>query len=176
MTLRKLIAEVQDWQTKQASQLFSELCERVLDYEDKSDWTWTGIAGVVNQDTGERFGRHGCKLLQDALLAAGEGLWVSQISAGMPLNDAEIRAVLRHLDNVGVVPGARFIADAVLRQISVLEKHNITTTVEEVARVQASMKLALYVEAQIDKKQDQLNTYKEAMNLWDGNPDTEPSF
>ena len=176
MTLQKLIAEVQDWQTKQASQLFSELSQRVVNYEDRSDWTWKGIAGVVNQATGERFGRPGCKLLQDALLAAGEGLWVSQISAGMPLNDAEIQSVLRYLDHVGAVPGARFIADAVLRQISVLEKHNITTTVEEIAQVQASMRLNLYVEAQIDKRQDQLNTYKEALQLWDGNPDTEPEF
>lgn len=140
MTLQELIAEVRDWQTKQASQLFSDLSERVLDYEDKSDWTWKGIAGVVNQHTGERFGRHGCKLLQDALLAAGEGLWVSQISAGMPLNDSEIQGVLRYLDATGVVPGARFIADAVLRKISVLEQSNITTTVDEVAQVQASMK------------------------------------
>lgn len=172
MTLQELIAEVQDWQTKQASQLFSDLSARVLDYEDESDWTWKGIAGVVNQDTGERFGRHGCKLLQDALLAAGEGLWVSQISSGMPLTDPEIQGVLRYLDEAGSIPGARFIADAVLRKISVLEQNNITTTVEEVAQVQASMKHEQRQQALLAQGANVWNTFVNAVeNLQVHDPD-----
>lgn len=168
MTLQELIAEVQDWQTKQASQLFSDLSERVLNYEDKSDWTWKGIAGVVNQDTGERFGRHGCKLLQDALLVAGEGLWVSQISAGMPLNDPEIQAVLRHLDHVGSVPGARFIADAVLRQISALEKHNISATEAEIEDAKQSLLLEERKQQLITDGANRWNRFVEAVGNWDG--------
>lgn len=174
-SLADLIRKILGWESLSSEDLFSRLSQKNIPYEDRSDWTWKGIAAVVNQDTGERFGREGCKRLQDALLAAGEGLWVSQISAGMPLTDPEIQGVLRYLDQIGAVPGARFIADAVLRQISLLEKHNITTTLEEVAQVQASMKLDLYKESQIDKYQDRLQAYREAMTVYDGTG-PEPEF
>lgn len=175
-TLADLIRMTPDWSALPPETLFAKLSQRDIPYRDDQDWTWKGIAAVVDLDTGMRFGREGCKRLQDALLAAGEGLWVSQISAGMQLTDPEIQGVLRHLDQSGVVPGARHIADAVLRKISQLEQSNITTTPEEVAKVQASMKLDLYKQAKIDVKQDQLNCYKVAMDLWDGTPETEPEF
>jgi hypothetical protein len=75
-----------------------------------------------------------------------------------------------------MVPGAKHVADAVHRMISVLEKNNITTTPDEVGEVQAAMLLELYKTSKIDQKQDQLQAYREAMNVWDGNPATEPEF
>lgn len=174
-TLESLIKQIDGWNLKSAQDVLNILQIKNIQYEDKTDWTWKGIAGVVNKDTGERLGRDGCKRLQDALLAAGEQLWVSQISAGMPLNDPEIQGVLRYLDQTGAVPGARFIADAVLRQISVLEQNNIVTTLEEVTQVLTLMKLDLYKQSKIDAKQDQLQAYREAMTIWNGT-DPEPEF
>ena len=138
--LPQLIQAIPNWQTESPVTLFAELSEATILYEDRRDWTWKGIADVINPETGTRFGREGCKKLQDALVTAGEELWVSQICAGLPLNDSEIQAVLRYLDIVGIVPGARHVANAVHRMISVLEQNNITTTVEEIAQVQASLK------------------------------------
>ena len=174
-TLADLISAIPDWGSLTPQSLFSILVEKNIPYRDDTNWTWKGIASVVDHDTGSRFGREGCKRLQDALKAAGEELWVSQISAGMPLTDPEIQGVLRHLDQIGAVPGARHIADAVMRDISQLEQASITTTPEEVAQVQASMKLDLYKQSKIDLRQDQLNCYKVAMDLWDGTG-TEPEF
>lgn len=174
-TLQTLISNISDWQTLSPDEILATLSARTILFRDDGNWTWKGIAAVIDQDTGHRFGREGCKRLQDALKAAGEELWVSQISAGMPLTDPEIQGVLRYLDQVGAVPGARHIADAVLRNVSPLEQANITTTPEEVAQVQASMKLDLYKQAKIDVKQDQLNCYRVAMDLWDGTG-PEPEF
>jgi predicted dienelactone hydrolase len=174
--LNQLIQAIPDWQTKSPVTLFAELSEATILYEDRRDWTWKGIADVINPETGIRFGREGCKKLQDALLAAGEELWVSQICAGLPLNDPEIQAVLRYLDSVGAVPGARHVANAVYRMISALEQNNITTTPEGVAEAQAELLLELYKNSKIDEKQDQLQAYREAMNVWDGTPETEPRF
>lgn len=175
MNLEKLIESVDNWQEKSAAQILTDLSERTILYKDDADWTWKGIAAVVDQDTGLRFGREGCKRLQDALKAAGEELWVSQISAGMQLTDPEIQGALRHLDAAGVVPGARHIADAVLRQISPLEQNGIVTTADKIAQVQVAMKLARYKQAKIDAKQDQLQAYRENMTAWNG-IDPEPRF
>ena len=174
--LPKLIQAIPNWQTKSPVTLFAELSEATILYEDRRDWTWKGIADVINPETGTRFGREGCKKLQDALIAAGEELWVSRICAGLPLNDSEIQAVLRYLDSVGAVPGAKYVANAVHRMISALEQNNITTTQEEVGEVQAKLLLELYKQTKIDEKQDQLQAYREAMNVWDGNPATEPEL
>lgn len=174
--LPQLIQTITDWQTKSPATLFAELSEATILYEDRRDWTWKGIADVPIPETGARFGREGCKKLQDALKAAGEELWVSQISSGMPLTDPEIQATLRYLDSVGVIPGARHVANAVRRMVSALEYNNIAAIAEQVAEAQAGLLLELYKQAKIDARQDQIQTYREALTVWDGNPATEPSF
>lgn len=171
-----LIQTITDWQTKSPATLFAELSEATILYEDHSDWTWKGIVNVPIPETGTSFGREGCKKLQNALKGNGEELWVSQISVGMPLTDPEIQATLRFLDASGVVPGAKHVADSVHRMISVLEQNNITTTQEEVGEVQAKLLLELYKTSKIDEKQDQLQAYREAMTVWNGDPATEPEF
>lgn len=173
-TLADLILATPDWDSLSSGALFSILSEKNIPYRDDTEWTWKGIASVVNQDTDERFGRHGCKLLQDAMKAAGEELWVSQISAGMPLTDPEIQGVLRYLDHVGAVPGARFVADAVLRQISVLEKHNIIATEAEIEDAKQSLLLEDRKRQLIATEALRWNRFCNAVDAWDGNPQTEP--
>lgn len=167
-TLADLILATPDWDSLSSGALFSILSEKNIPYRDDTEWTWKGIASVVNQDTGERFGRHGCKLLQDAMKAAGEELWVSQISAGMPLTDPEIQGVLRYLDHVGAVPGARFVADAVLRQISALEKHNISITEAEIEDAKQSLLLEESKQRLMTANAERWNRFVEAVGNWDG--------
>jgi hypothetical protein len=174
--LKQLIQTIPDWKTKSSEVLFTELFEPSVLFQDHSEWTWKGISRVVIPENNTMFGREGCKKLQDALKAAGEELWISQISVGMPLTDPEIQGTLRYLDAVGFVPGARHVADAVNRMISVLEQNNITTTPEEVGEVQAKLLLELYKQLKTDHAQDYTQAYREAMNVWDGNPETEPEF
>jgi len=60
--------------------------------------------------------------------------------------------------------------------ISPLEQNNIATTLEDVAKVHFQLILDQYRNSKIDEKQDQLQAYREAMAIWDGNPATEPRF
>lgn len=170
-----LIQAIPDWDLMSSSQVFEVLSAKTIQYRDDSEWTWQGIGLVIVQETGQRFGRDGCKKLQDALLAAGELLWVSQISAGMSLTDAEIQGVLRHLDQTGVVPGARHVADAVLRKINLLEQHGITTTLEAVAEAQSYLKIKKYCKGKVDHYENRLIAYREKMDIYDGTG-PEPDF
>lgn len=169
-----LINSIPDWDTMPPEALFAKLSQRDIPYRDDRPWTWQGI-GLVVTETGQRFGRDGCKKLQDALLAAGELLWVSQISAGMSLTDAEIQGVLRHLDQTGVVPGARHVADAVLRKINLLEQHGITTTLEAVAEAQSYLKIKKYCKEKVDHYENRLIAYREKMDIYNGTG-KEPEF
>ena len=176
MTLSQLITALTDWTARSPESIYAELSDPSIQFVDQQDWTWKGIATVIVPETGQRFGASGCKLLQDVLLATGQQWLVPQLSSGLPLHDPEIQAFLRSLHDSGMVPGAKHVADAVHRMISVLEQNNITTTPEEVGEVQAKLLLELYRTSKIDEKQDQLQAYREAMNVWDGNPATEPEF
>lgn len=168
MTLEALIKDISGWQSATSEDIFEKLSAKDIVYRDDEDWTWKGIAGVINKDTGHRFGREGCKQLQNALKAAGEELWISQISAGMPLTDNEIQGILLYLDTAGLVPGARYIAYAVLRNESLLEKHNLETTLDEITQTLKKMKFELYKQSKIDSAQDRVIAYREAMMVYNG--------
>ena len=174
--IKQLIQAIPDWKTKSPEILFAELSEPKLLFQDHSDWTWKGISRVFIPENNTMFGREGCKKLQDALKNAGEELWISQISVGMPLTDPEIQGTLRYLDSLGIVPGARHVADAVHRMISELEQHSIVITQEEVAEIQASLLFELYIKSKLDELQDKMHAYRIAMSNWDGDPETEPEF
>lgn len=52
----------------------------------------------------------------------------------------------------------------------------VIAIVEQITQLDAATKLANYRRQQIDQLQDKLQAYREALTVWDGNPDTEPSF
>lgn len=52
----------------------------------------------------------------------------------------------------------------------------VIAIVAEMAQLDAATKLANYRRKQIDDLQDRLQAYREALTVWDGNPDTEPEF
>jgi hypothetical protein len=163
-TLQTLIDEVPNWQQLTPEQLLTKLEEKTIHYVDPKPYRLDDIAkliGDVNMNT-----------FLDVVRAAGYDWMITQAASGFYPYEDPINSRLRLLNH----PLSLQIANHTNRMISLLEQNNLVTTPEEVAQVQASMKLALYVEAEIDKKQDQLNTYKEAMNLWDGTPETEPEF
>jgi hypothetical protein len=176
MTLSQLITTLTDWTARSPESIYAELSEPSIQFVDQQDWTWKGIATVIVPETGQRFGASGCKLLQDVLLATGQQWLVTQLSNGMPLYDPEVQAFLRGVHDSGLVPGAKHVADAVYRIISPLERHYISTTLEDVANVHVQLMLDQYKNSKIDDKQDRLQAYREAMTIWDGNPETEPEF
>lgn len=162
--LNQLINQIPNWQQLTPGQILTKLEEKTIHYVDKKYYRLDDIAKLIGDANMNTF--------LDVVRAAGYDWMITQAASGFYPYEDPINSRLRLLNH----PLSLQIANHTNRMISLLEQKNIVTTPEEVARVQASMKLALYVESKIDQKQDQLNRYKEAMQLWDGNPATEPEF
>lgn len=162
--LDSLIQKISGWQQLSPQELFAQLDSKTICYLDKRQYRLDDIAKLIGDANMNTF--------LDVVRAAGYDWMITQAASGFYPYEDPINSRLRLLNH----PLSLQIANHTNRMISLLEENNITTTVEEVAQAQAAMKLALYVESKIDKKQDQLNCYKEAMQLWDGNPATEPEF
>ena len=129
--LKVLIRKVLGWESKTSQEVLDALLVEDIPFENAGDFTWKGLASVWVPETGMRFGRGGCKLLQDVLLQQGETWAISQLSSGMPLNDFDIQNTFNFLDQVGLVPGARHLAREVKRNISLLEQARIKERIEK---------------------------------------------
>lgn len=176
MTLTQAIETVPHWQSLSASQVHAFLSTPRHMYVDRDDWTWKGIATVAIPGTEERFGRDGCRKLQDVLNASGDQWLVSQISNGMPLIDPEIQTILRQLDASGMVPNARHVADAVLRLINTYELMHLPGDEYATALELERMKLEACKNSIEESWLDRLQTAREQLALWDGDPATEPKL
>jgi hypothetical protein len=176
LNLHELIQSRPNWFNKTAEELFTELNTPSVEFVDTAKWTWAGIADVFIPETNKRFGRAGNKQLQDAMLASGEHWAVQQLSAGFALYDDEILDLFRQLDAGGIVPGARHIANAIKRTISLLEENTLSSTQEEVAVELADCKLERLKQLKNDEGYDTHQSYREAITLWDGSPETEPKL
>lgn len=162
--LNQLISQIPNWQQLTPGQILTKLEEKTIHYVDKKYYRLDDIAKLIGDANMNTF--------LDVVRAAGYDWMITQAASGFYPYEDPINTRLKLLNH----PLSLQIANHTNRMISLLEQNNLVATPEEVARVQASMKLALYVESKVDQKQDQLNCYKEAMQLWDGNPATEPEF
>jgi hypothetical protein len=59
---------------------------------------------------------------------------------------------------------------------SLLEKNGLEATLEDVQRARDALLLERYKQRNIDEKTDALQAYREAMTLWNGDPETEPKL
>jgi hypothetical protein len=172
--LKVLIRLVPGWESKTSQEVLDALQEENIPFENSGDFTWKGLASVWVPETGMRFGRGGCKRLQDVLLQQGETWAISQLSSGMPLNDVDIQNTFNFLDQVGLVPGARHLAREVKRNISLLEQARIkeriekfqieieVPSLEEITACVAHMKLVALSELRIERALDRVQAYREA--------------
>jgi len=163
-TLQKVIQSIPNWQQLTPVQLLTRLEEKTIHYVDLRQYRLVDVAKLIGDENMATF--------LTVVKSAGYDWMITEAASGFVPGDDPINSRLRLLNH----PLSLQIANHTNRMISLLEENKISTAIEEVGQVQASMKLALYVGFKIDKKQDQLNRYKEAMQLWDGNPDTEPEF
>lgn len=161
--LQALISQIPGWQEQSPVTLFATLNQKTIQYVDTKEYRLVDLAKLIGDANMNAF--------LDAVRSAGYDWMITEAASGFVPGDDPINTRLRLLNH----PLSLQIADHTRRLISPLEQANITTTPEEVAQVQASMKLDLYKQAKIDVKQDQLNCYKVAMDLWDGTG-AEPEF
>jgi hypothetical protein len=176
MNLELLIKSIPDWYTSSPGDMYDTLTKKNIPYVDNRDWTWKGIGDVWIPETGKRFGREGNKKLQDALIATGEHWAINQIAQGFPLVDDEIQQILYQLDAAGIVPGAKYVALEVKRDISLLEQYSMNPSPGEVAEALESAKLQLEKELTESSWYDRLQAAREQLTLWNGNPNTKPEL
>lgn len=173
MTLEQVIRQIEDWQNKAADMLLALLQAETIPFFDPQKWTWGGLAEVFIPETGKRFGREGNKLLQNILLAQGEQWLVSQLSNGISLIDDEIQGTLYLLDSSGLVPGARHIARAVKRNVSLLEHNKLP--VPSLLEIETALKNMKHEERKARLKTagaNQYNRFCDAVeNLQPSDPD-----
>jgi hypothetical protein len=165
-TIHDLILSIESWQSLTAEELLSQLQAPTVDFSDSTNWTWRGIALVYDPDSGKRFGREGNRKLADALMNAGDQWVVSQLSTGMVLNDPEIQSILRYLDTAGIVPGARHVADAVQRKISILEQAGLTASLDDVLAAKSYLEISIWRRSKVDEAKDHLQRYIEAITVY----------
>jgi hypothetical protein len=178
--LKALIRLVPGWESKTSQEVLDALQEESIPFENSGDFTWKGLASVWVPETGTRFGRGGCKLLQDVLLQQGETWAISQLSSGMPLNDVDIQNTFNFLDQVGLVPGAGHLAREVKRNISLLEQARIkeriekfyieieVPSIEEIEACLFAMKLADLRVLREEQMWDRVQAYRIALTAYDG--------
>jgi HEAT repeat protein len=126
--LDSLIQKISGWQQLNPQELFAQLDSKTILYQDKKPYRLDDIAkliGDVNMNT-----------FLDVVRAAGYDWMITQAASGFYPYEDPINSRLRLLNH----PLCLQIANHTNRMISVLEQNNITTTVEEIAQVQASMK------------------------------------
>jgi hypothetical protein len=169
VTLESTIRSISNWQIKSPQEILGLLQAETIPFVDPQKWTWGGLAEVFIPETGKRFGRDGNKLLQNILLSQGEQWLVSQLSSGISLIDDEIQATLYLLDSSGLVPGARHIARAVKRNISLLEQNKLSVpSLLEIETALHQMKLADLKELREEQAWDRMQAFKEAWTNYDG--------
>lgn len=154
--LSQFIRNVPDWQELTSEQLLSKLEEKTIHYIDPKIYRLVDIAKLIGDENMPAF--------LAVVRQAGYDWMITEAASGVQLGDNPINARLRILNH----PVSIMLADYTNRMISVLEQSNITTTQEEVAQVQASMKFDLYKQSKIDAAQDRVIAYREAMTVYNG--------
>jgi hypothetical protein len=167
MNLTDIIKEL-DYNNLSDSEVWNILNIKNILFADEEPWTWAGIAEVV--------GNQGAEELRIALTNGGMGWAVHQLGGkGINLSKDDVQNALYYLHSIGV-PGMAALAMTVKRNISALEKFNIQTTEEDVRLVIKKIKVQDLKHIKEENALDRLQVYREAITLWDGNPDTEPKL
>jgi hypothetical protein len=157
-----------DYNNLNDSEIWNILNLKNVLHLDEDPWTWAGIAEVV--------GNQGAEELRIALTNGGMGWAVHQLGGkGINLSKEDVQNALYYLHSIGV-PGMAALAMTVKRNISILEKFNISTTNQEVKQIIKNIKLQDLKDLKIEVVLDKVQLYREELTLWDGNPETEPKL
>jgi hypothetical protein len=169
MDLQGVLMQIEDWELLTVAELHAAVSVPSVEYIDEQNYTWGGIADILGNDR------------TDALREALEfgSTWAIYALSGVPglkLSRPDIQEKLYLLESSGLVPGAAILARHVRRMQSLLEKNGLEATLEDVQRARDALLLERYKQRNIDEKTDALQAYREAMTLWNGDPETEPKL
>ena len=180
MSLNKIIRQIPDWQSKSAAVVLADLQAETIPFENTDGFTWKGLASVYIPETGRRFGAEGNRALQNVLEQQGDKWLISQLATGVPLIDDDVQSTFYFLDQAQIVPGARYLAREVKRNISLLEQARIqeriekfhieieVPSIEEIEACLFAMKLADWRVLREEQMWDRVQVYRVALTAYDG--------
>jgi hypothetical protein len=164
--LNELIQQIPDWQTKSSQQILDVLTTPSIEFVDSSQWTWAGVAAIA--------GNTGAEGLRIALEQGGMGWAVHQLGgSGLVLSLQPIQDALRMLAANGV-PGMGQIADATKRLISIAEQNGLSVSLGDVDAALVALQLETKRSELIANGANRWNAFCASVDLWDGDPATEP--
>jgi hypothetical protein len=164
----KEIIKSLEYKSLSAEQVYEKLNEKTIVFIDEEFWTWAGIADII--------GNVGAEHLRVALSEGGMGWAVHQLGGkGLVLSREDIQAALYYLNSLNV-PGMENLALHVKKNISILEKNNISTTIEEVQDIINEINLEDLKKSKIDEALDRLYNYKINITSWSGDLENEPKL
>ena len=159
-TLESLIKQIDGWNLKSAQDILDILNIKNIEYVDTTPWTWAGVAAIV--------GNSGAESLRLALENHGMGWAVHQLGgSGLDLSLPDVQNALYYLENIGVT-GMKNVALSVRRMISILEKANIKTDIQEVTAIHNNIKLEKRKQDIVIRNTIKWNDFYQAVQSWDG--------
>lgn len=159
-TLESLIKEIDGWYLKSPQDILDILNVKNIEYIDNTPWTWAGVAAVV--------GNVGAESLRIALENNGMGWAVHQLGgSGLDLSLPDVQNALYYLESLGV-SGMENVALSVKRMISVLEKNQINTDIEEISKTYLLIKLEKLRRDVLNRNAIKWNQFCQAVQSWDG--------
>ena len=164
-TYRKVVELVDGWQDMTDAELIEAATSRSLTWSDPDRWTLVGIASLI--------GAENVSGLLSFLADIGYG-WVGTqaAGAGLPIGDEAFNNAMRAIGH----PHCVAIADAGRKMISLCESQGLANDGQRVIDAAKQMRLEKLQSDKLRVDADRWNRYVKAVQLWDGDPATEPQL
>ena len=164
-TYRKVVELVDGWQNMTDAELIEAATSRSLAWSDPDRWTLVGIASLI--------GAENVSGLLSFLADIGYG-WVGTqaAGAGLPMGDDAFNGAMRAIGH----PHCIAIADAGRKMISLCESQGLANNAQAVVDAATQMRLERLRSDRLTTGANRWNAYNRAVQLWDGNPNTEPQL
>ena len=164
-TYRKVVELVDGWQNMTDAELIEAATAKDLPWADPDKWTLLGIAGLIGPQNVSTF----LSFLSDINYA-----WVGTqaAGAGVPIGDEQFNAAMRSINH----PFCQAIADAGRKMVSLCDLQGLPNDGQRVIEAAKQMRVEKLQSDKLRVDADRWNKHVKAVQLWDGDPATEPNL
>ena len=164
-TYRNVVALIDGWQTKTDAELIEAATAKSLPWSDPDKWTLLGIAKLIGPQNVSAF----LSFLSDINYG-----WVGTqaAGAGVPIGDEAFNAAMRAIEH----PFCQAIADAGRKMVSLCDLQGLPNDGQRVVEAARQMRVEKRKEDKLRVDASRWNRHVKAVELWDGDPSTEPNL
>ena len=164
-TYRKVVELIDGWQSMTDAELIEAATAKDLPWADPEWWTSWGVAGCIGAE-------NVTPMLER--LRATRYAWVADAisNAKAPFGDANVNAMMLASGDPDMIK----IAQATRKLISLCESQGLANDGQRVIDAAKQMKLEKLQSDKLRVDADRWNKHVKAVQLWDGDPATEPKL